>query len=637
MIPTRPACGGDGSAEPSHGVSPYHREKRIMCAKRYGSMEEWKREEQARRRRLASEELSSTGPPVAEAGRLRVEAEVAPHADPSAAGECRRVVVEWLQDVMEGSLPRKAWRHGSFSHGGADSACRAVRIRDARRDYWGVQLERSPAAGQTTVTEIVVGHREGRSPAVAVEVVDLSVVPADPVAQYPAGVLAAMAEQVPLLQEGRKLTHLPIVVDSAETMRSFHRMLVDPQRSMPFAVVSVPPDTDALGPMREHWEALARTLTGLAIVWVLPAAMTYRLSDLVSKSLSVFLGAWRFYRPGFTHHANRTDHPLVLRSRLDEERGIAETTRQFLRMAAAERMKSGSDDSPSVDYQALAREAASTVRGPGRLVALLRGSLRGGPAPGSRPRLGYALSSAGGGASAGGLLTDGAAAAVSEPATVREPAARSARRRGSIADELQPLQRRLREATAKARARASRYERAKRRAAAAERERDEARRRAEQLAGLVRSLGGNPDAETPFPTAWDEFAPWCDENLADRLVLTGSARRDLAGAGFGDVSLAARCLDWLASTYRDRRLGGGDPQLHGRIDDIEEGVFNVPCGGDSFECSWGGCNHRVDWHIKRGANTRDPRRCLRIYYFWDESTGKVVVASMPAHRRSSLT
>jgi len=59
------------------------------------------------------------------------------------------------------------------------------------------------------------------------------------------------------------------------------------------------------------------------------------------------------------------------------------------------------------------------------------------------------------------------------------------------------------------------------------------------------------------------------------------------------------------------------------------------CGGDSFECVWNGSRHTVDWHIKNGTGTRDPRRCLRIYYFWDDDARSVVVASMPAHRRTA--
>ena len=600
-----------------------------MPQQRFKSIEEWKREEQARRRKAAS---GPRAPPLGDGRKLRVELELAPHADPSAIRQCRRIVLTWLQDAMECGLPRKALRHRSFSLGGDESACRAVRIRDGRRDYWAAQFERSSAAGQATITEVIVGRHEGRLPTVGVEMVDRSVVPADSIGEYPAGMLAAMAERVPLLQQERTLSHRPIVVDSAETMQGFHRMLVDPRREVPFAVVSVPPEVDDPETLRSHWRALARALTGLAIVWALPPAMTYRLSDLVGKSLSVFLGAWRFYRPGFDHRAAKTDHPLFLKNRMEDERGMAETTRQFQLMAAEERMRARADSALPFDYGTLVRETEEVVRGPGRLVSFLRGSLTRRPAQ----RLEYALSPAGGSATAGQLLTDSAPGRTGTvPAAVREPRARVARR--NVRDEAPSLRRKLRAASEKARTRASRYERVKQRAAAAERERDEARRRAQQLAGLVRSLGGNPDAETPFPTIWEEFAPWCEETLANRLVLAGSARRELGGAEFEDVSLAARCLNWLAVDYRDARLRGGDPQLRGRIDEIADGVFNLPCGGDSFECSWEGRRHHVEWHIKRGANTRDPSRCLRIYYFWDEETRRVVVASMPAHRRSAVT
>lgn len=604
-----------------------------MSEKRFKSIEDWKRAEQARRRQAASRHLGRHAPPPA-GGRLRVKLELAPHADPTATRQCRDVALGWLRDEMGRGLPRKALRHRSFSLGGEQSACRAVRIRDGRRDHWAAQFERSSASGRVTVTEVVVGGREGRLPAVGVEVVDRSVAPADAAAEYPAGMLAAMAERAPLLQGGRKLSHRPIVVDSAETMQGFHRMLVDPRRETPFAVVSVPPEADdpQTRTLRSQWRELARALTGLAVVWVLPPRMTYRLSDLVGKPRSVFLGAWRFYRPGFDHEADRTDHPLFLKNRMEDGRGVAEVTRRFLLMAAAERMRGGTGSALPFDYETLARESAEVARGPARLVAFLRGTLGGRTARGPE----YARSPAGRDAAAGRLLTDGAPGRTgTATAAVREPGAGVSRK--TVRDETPLLRRKLRAATEKARARASRYEREKRRRAAAERERDEARRRERQLAGLVRSLGGNPDAETPFPTAWGEFAPWCEENLAGRLALAASARRELGGAEFEDVSLAARCLNWLAGDYREARLRGGDSRLRGRIADIADGVFNAPCGGDGFECSWEDRRRRVEWHVKCGANTRDPRRCLRIYYFWDEETRRVVVASMPAHRRSAAT
>ncbi|MDE2677612.1 MAG: hypothetical protein OXI76_06875 [Gemmatimonadota bacterium] len=525
-------------------------------------------------------------------------------------------MLDWLQESFEDRLPRRALRHRSFSIREEGASCRAVRVRGAGKDQWALQVERSSGPGRQVVTSVTVASVLGRSTVIGIEVHDRSVVSSDAVLEYPSELLAEIAGRVPLLQNGRRFARHPIVLDTEDAMNSFLQMLVDRGRDMPFAVVSVPPEEPDVEMLEEQWRGLARALAGLAVVWVLPPAMTFRLSDTVGKPLSVFLGAWRFYRPGFNDRADRARHPLVLWNRLTDERGLGLTTRQFQRLAAEERQRFGRGDRETLGFDAIARTAVGAGRGPARLVSFLRnriwGAAAGSAGPGRTPREERR-------GTRGTRGADGAAAAT------------------GAAEETPLLQRKLKQARDKAQVRATRYEQAKQRADAAERERDVLRRRAEQLAGLVRSLGGDPDAEIPFPATWDEVAAWCDQSLEGRVSLTGSARRELGGAEFLDVGLAAQCLSWLGYEYRDGRIDGGDPELHGRISEIDDGVFNLPSGGDSFECTWDGRRHTVDWHIKRGANTRDPRRCLRIYYFWDDDTRRVVVASMPAHRRNALS
>lgn len=423
---------------------------------------------------------------------LAVEVEVAPHADVSAANECRSTAIDWLEKQTGTPLPRRAAAHRPFSHTERNSACRAVRIREARGDYWAAQLEQATQRGQATVTEVVVAHPEGRSPLVRIAVTDRSVVSAGLAAQYPAELLADMARRAPLLLGGRTLSHTPIVVESAETMLGFHRMLVDPGRRMPFAVVSVPPDVGDLGPLERQWKSLALALTGLAIVWVLPPKMTYRLSDQVSKSLSVFLGAWRFYRPGFNHLADRARHPLLLKNRMEDERGVEEAIRQFLSMAVEERVQAGTEGRLAIGYDDLARLEAAGGRGPARLVTLLRDSLRSG-ARETSPAESEPTSAKHGGR----MLTDGSQGQVEGRQTeVREPVPgnpkthATVRRGGSQAI-------RNERSLDMPRSHAGRYEQARRRAELAERERDEAVRRAEHLEALVRSMGGNPDGPLP--------------------------------------------------------------------------------------------------------------------------------------------
>jgi len=65
-------------------------------------------------------------------------------------------------------------------------------------------------------------------------------------------------------------------------------------------------------------------------VWVLPVQMTFRLSDTVGKPLSVYMGSWRFYRPGFNDRADQWQHPLVVVNRLAEEGGPDMATTQRL-------------------------------------------------------------------------------------------------------------------------------------------------------------------------------------------------------------------------------------------------------------------------------------------------------------------
>ena len=580
-----------------------------MSTQRYKSFEELGQVQ----RRPATPRVSPRTP-VSGRERLWVQAHVAPHAERSADHECRSIVLDWLQESFEKPLPRAALRHRSFSIREEDASCRAVRVRDAGKDQWALQVERSSGPGRQVVTSVTVPSLLGRSTVVGIEVHDRSVVSSEAVAEYPSELLAEIADRVPLLQNGRRFAREPIVLDTEEAMNSFLEMLVDPARDMPFAVVSVPPDEPDVDMLEEKWKALARALAGLAVVWVLPPAMTFRLSDTVSKPLSVFLGAWRFYRPGFNDRADRARHPLVLWNRLTDERGLGMTTRQFQRLAAEERLRFGRGDRDTLGYDAIARTAAGTARGPARLVSFLRNRIWG------APTVSDGQGSMADEARRGSGRSDGAVAA-------RAPAG----------EETPLLRRKLKRARDKARTRGNRYEQAKQRADAAERERDVLRKRAEQLAGLVRSLGGDPEAEIPFPTRWDEVAAWCDQSLEGRVSLTGSARRELGGAELLDVGLAARCLSWLGHEYRDGRMRGGDPELHGRISEIDDGVFNLPCGGDSFECTWDGRRHTADWHIKRGANTRDPRRCLRIYYFWDDDTRMVVIASMPAHRKNALS
>jgi hypothetical protein len=96
-----------------------------------------------------------------------------------------------------------------------------------------------------------------------------------------------------------------------------------------------------------------------------------------------------------------------------------------------------------------------------------------------------------------------------------------------------------------------------------------------------------------------------------------------------------RYLLWLANEYRNWRIIGGEKDT--RDFPVEGGIWNSPCGGDEFDFDWQGRRQTADWHIKSEGNTRDPRRCLMIYYFWEPETEQVVIAHLPSHRHTAIS
>ena len=137
-----------------------------------------------------------------------------------------------------------------------------------------------------------------------------------------------------------------------------------------------------------------------------------------------------------------------------------------------------------------------------------------------------------------------------------------------------------------------------------------------------------------MPQDWSEFTDWLDQTYPDKVLLTPAARRMARSPEFEDVTLVARAIAWLATIQHNRRVNGG-----GSLRDVqvENGILNSPCGGDTYAADWKGRRYEVDWHIKTGGNVRDPKRCLRIYYFWEPETQQTIIDHLPSHRRTSAT
>ncbi|MDP2331828.1 MAG: hypothetical protein Q8M19_14150 [Reyranella sp.] len=515
---------------------------------------------------------------------LRVAATVDGRNGAKDAEGVRREVLTWAQNRSGGRLPQEAWNSHNFDYlsGGRNSA--GVRIVGDGFDMWAIRADDPDklVPGRIWTTEVVVGIMGGMRPRFSARLLASTSEGEFDVEPHTPGFVQQVVERCGLSRGQYALSPQPWMIDSSDEAERLADMLVDPERALPVFVLTLPENAlDLIYPFFDA-AALARAMLGTAHIAILPATQTWVLTDRFGKLRSVFGGAARAYLPGFAEDANPYSHRLVLPEFIGTPQTAAQCIRWMRTLAASEsvrRVRMGRD---ILAFSAIRNTSLET-----------------------RQRE---------------LETEGA----SESEQLLAANAL-----------IEALQKQVDDETASQEYFAGEHRQAEDRAATAEAQFAGATFHIQQLLSQIRGRGENPDADVPLPGSWVEFTSWCDASLIGRLVLSPRARRGIRTAEFEDVALAARCLLWLANDGRERRIQGGDGSL--ADERVEEGIRNAHCGGDQFELDWQGRRHSVDWHIKSGGNTRNPKRCLRIYYFWDPSLQQIVVAEMPAHRRTWAT
>lgn len=521
------------------------------------------------------------GPRVRERELLRVAGQLI-GADAAAAAQAARMeVLKWAAQQVGDQLPEAATEGRSFEHLRGGRTCIAAGFTDDHRALWALRVDRPDAnvAQRTWTTEVVIGHAPGAPNALFSLRLLLNTPEAKPQIE-PAvpGLVRQIASACKLHQGGKQLDGKVWRITSRDDIDQLIADLLDPTRSVPILVCSV---AEAELQPGINIQLLAKVTLGIARVVIIPANHTWVLTRELGKPLSVYNGAARAYMPGFTHDANPFAHRLfLLNNNATDER--AQSALTALRWIAANesvrRLELGTD---VLAFSAV-RDASLDVE---------------------RERL----------KQTGSADTEQLRAAQAQIDALKETLRRSAETQQWLSDE---------------------HKAAEERAQNLEQQLRGAQFRIQQLLAQIKARGEEPDADVRLPGNWDRFADWCDEVLSGRVVLSARARREVKSADFDDPQTAARCLLWLANEYRDSRINGASSDLRKPLD---EGIHNERCGADSFEFSWGTRNVSVEWHIKNGGNTRDPRRCLRIYYFWDEESQMVVIATMPAHIRTGAT
>lgn len=143
------------------------------------------------------------------------------------------------------------------------------------------------------------------------------------------------------------------------------------------------------------------------------------------------------------------------------------------------------------------------------------------------------------------------------------------------------------------------------------------------------------------PDTYGEMPQWIRENFSGRIVMIPRAIRALKDAAYEDVELVYKSVELLGTEYYKMRTTGEVTQEEFRkkceslrVED-EGAVTEISAGElkDIYNVPYNGRKVKIERHLKKG-NQRDPRNCMRIYYFWDDEAQKVVICSLPQHLKT---
>lgn len=492
-------------------------------------------------------------------------------------------ILRWAQKRSGGRLPPDAWARQSFDHnlGGRNSD--GIRLQSGNSDIWAIRADDPDkhVAERVWTTEVVIGQLPDQPPKFSARLLvstpeaELAIEPHTP------GFVQQVVETCGLVSGLRRLSPQPMIIESEADAEDLIEFLVDPDRQLPVFVITLE-DERAQGHPTLKAAALSRAMIGLAHVALVYPQPTWKLTSHFGKFKSVFGGAARIYLPGFSEDADPYHHRLVLADQIATPEGAARCTRWIRQLVADE----------SVRRSRLGREVLPFAAIRNASLQLRQETLK-----------------------------------TEDASTAEQLAAANAR--------IEALEAQVEEQSEENEYFADEFKKERARAEAAEAQAQNTAYHIQELTKRLKEAGSDPDTGIELPESWVEFVDWCNRHLSGRLVLTPRAQSGIRKPDYQDVETAARALLWLANDCRDQRMNGGDGSINNLT--IFDGVMNASCGSDTYDFDWSGRRFSADWHVKNGGNTRDPVRCLRIYYCFDPQTQQIIVSDMPAHRRTGAT
>jgi hypothetical protein len=404
-------------------------------------------------------------------------------------------------------------------------------------------------------------------------------------------------------------------VNTASDVADLIELITDSNRRLPVVVISeLKSQTDGSAGGQSYLidgDALQKRLFCVAHVVRITSEMSFVLTEKLSRPWSVFDGAVRTYYPGFNEDEQEYyEHPLLLKERIiSAQEPLADTLVGFIqRRNMSERI----DWQPfgCISYYLAVKTLAEAKREAERTAIIAQSS-----------------------------------AASNEAAALRE---RCAAWESFYYSMEESYDAQLREAEHRAEEWERFAEAFEKDATDCKQQYDQEKNRNFALSHYIQSLRGEKSSSTDdnsitLPSSYADVERWISEHYPDRLVLSSKAQRGLKKAVYEDVDKVYKVLILLATKYYDMRKGvisRADFDIACSDIGVSESpsISGVAAGerGEEYYCLYGGVKRLMERHITDGTN-RDPRYCLRVYFFWDDDDEAVVLGSLPEHLDTRIT
>ena len=145
----------------------------------------------------------------------------------------------------------------------------------------------------------------------------------------------------------------------------------------------------------------------------------------------------------------------------------------------------------------------------------------------------------------------------------------------------------------------------------------------------------------PKKFSYKDVIELIDTQLKGLVFLTGRARRSLKKADYQDPQLVWKAVEFLATYYPKKRkaLITEEEFLrrcreHKLKCELASTKVNAGMRGEQYFVNYNGKRRQLKLHLTDGS-AKEPRKCLRIYFFWDEDNAVVVIGHLPDHLDNS--